>query len=196
MSKAALDYLTRSLAGELAPAGVRVNGLALGPVDTPIHETWASDLDKAYEWLAGQVPLGPHRQGGGGGALDRDPDLARRGLGHRHGHARSTAARRWTSHDRARCTPRRAFRCPWQARHLAQSSGGGRHADPGARGAAADDARAASTLTIESQRGDELTTNSAAFDAFLAGMGKTRADFVLASAYARAAFRPRSAPGA
>ena len=58
MSKAALDYLTRSLAGELAPSRVRVNGLALGPVDTPIHETWASDLAKAYEWLAAQVPLG------------------------------------------------------------------------------------------------------------------------------------------
>lgn len=58
MTKAALDYLTRSLAGELAPARVRVNGLALGPVDTPIHQTWASDLKAAYEWLATQVPLG------------------------------------------------------------------------------------------------------------------------------------------
>jgi NAD(P)-dependent dehydrogenase (short-subunit alcohol dehydrogenase family) len=32
--------------------------LALGPVDTPIHETWATNLAEAYEWLAGQVPLG------------------------------------------------------------------------------------------------------------------------------------------
>jgi NAD(P)-dependent dehydrogenase (short-subunit alcohol dehydrogenase family) len=57
MSKAALEYLTRSLAGELAPHKVRVNALALGPVDTPIHETWATDLDAAYKWLASQVPL-------------------------------------------------------------------------------------------------------------------------------------------
>jgi len=58
MTKAALEYLTRSLAGELAASRVRVNALALGPVDTPIHETWATNLAEAYEWLAGQVPLG------------------------------------------------------------------------------------------------------------------------------------------
>ena len=40
-------------------------------------------------------------------------------------------------------------------------------------------------LTVESQAGTDLTTSSAAFDAFLAGLGKTRADFSLASAYAR-----------
>jgi meso-butanediol dehydrogenase/(S,S)-butanediol dehydrogenase/diacetyl reductase len=56
--KSALDYLTKTLAGELAPLGVRVNGIAPGPIDTPIHATWADDLDEAYRWLAGQVPLG------------------------------------------------------------------------------------------------------------------------------------------
>jgi NAD(P)-dependent dehydrogenase (short-subunit alcohol dehydrogenase family) len=35
-----------------------VNSIAPGPVDTPIHETWADDLDEAYRWLADQVPLG------------------------------------------------------------------------------------------------------------------------------------------
>jgi hypothetical protein len=42
-----------------------------------------------------------------------------------------------------------------------------------------------SVLTIESQAGPELATRSAAFDSFLAELGRTRADFTLASAYAR-----------
>ncbi len=58
MTKSALDYLTQTLAGELAPLGVRVNGISPGPIDTPIHTTWADDLDEAYRWLSGQVPLG------------------------------------------------------------------------------------------------------------------------------------------
>lgn len=58
LTKAALDYLTGSLAGELAPQRIRVNSIAPGPVDTPIHQTWADDLDAAYAWLAEQVPLG------------------------------------------------------------------------------------------------------------------------------------------
>ena len=57
MTKAALNYLTQSLAGELAGSGVRVNVIAPGPIDTPIHETWADDLEEAYRWLATQVPL-------------------------------------------------------------------------------------------------------------------------------------------
>jgi NAD(P)-dependent dehydrogenase (short-subunit alcohol dehydrogenase family) len=58
MTKAALNYLTISLAGELAPAGIRVNCIGPGPIDTPIHQTWADDLEAAYRWLAEQVPLG------------------------------------------------------------------------------------------------------------------------------------------
>jgi NAD(P)-dependent dehydrogenase (short-subunit alcohol dehydrogenase family) len=58
MTKAALDYLTSSLAGELAGDRIRVNGIAPGPVDTPIHETWADDLEAAHAWLRQQVPLG------------------------------------------------------------------------------------------------------------------------------------------
>ena len=58
MTKSALDYLTKTLAGELAPLGIRINGIAPGPIDTPIHATWADDLDEAYRWLGSQVPLG------------------------------------------------------------------------------------------------------------------------------------------
>lgn len=36
----------------------RVSAIAPGPVDTPIHATWADDLDQAYRWLESQVPLG------------------------------------------------------------------------------------------------------------------------------------------
>ncbi len=58
MTKLALDYLTQTLAGELAPLGVRVNAISPGPIDTPIHATWADDLAEAYRWLGSQVPLG------------------------------------------------------------------------------------------------------------------------------------------
>jgi len=40
------------------------------------------------------------------------------------------------------------------------------------------------SLTVQSQSGTELSTSSAPFDAFLKSLGRTRADFTLASAYA------------
>jgi NAD(P)-dependent dehydrogenase (short-subunit alcohol dehydrogenase family) len=58
MTKSALEYLTRSFAGEFARQNVRFNAIAYGPVDTPIHQTWATDLEAAYKWLNSQVPLG------------------------------------------------------------------------------------------------------------------------------------------
>ena len=57
-----------------------------------------------------------------------------------------------------------------------------RHADP-ALEALLPTTLGGMSLVVESQDGKDLMTNSATFDAFLAGMGRTRADFSLASAY-------------
>lgn len=59
-----------------------------------------------------------------------------------------------------------------------------RHADP-ALEAVLPTTLGGVPLTVESQLGSDLATRSAAFDSFLASLGKTRADFSLASAYSR-----------
>jgi NAD(P)-dependent dehydrogenase (short-subunit alcohol dehydrogenase family) len=56
-TKAALEYLTRAWAYELAEDGIRVNCIAPGPVDTPIHATYSTDLAATYADLARRVPL-------------------------------------------------------------------------------------------------------------------------------------------
>lgn len=63
------------------------------------------------------------------------------------------------------------------------ASAQGRHADPELE-ALLPKTLGGVTLTVESQAGTELSTNSSAFDAFLKSLDKTRADFTLASAYA------------
>ncbi len=57
-TKAALEYLTRAWAYELAADGIRVNCIAPGPVDTPIHATYSVDLAATYADLARRIPLG------------------------------------------------------------------------------------------------------------------------------------------
>lgn len=57
-TKAALEYLTRAWAYELALDRIRVNCIAPGPVDTPIHATYSDDLEATYADLARRIPLG------------------------------------------------------------------------------------------------------------------------------------------
>jgi NAD(P)-dependent dehydrogenase (short-subunit alcohol dehydrogenase family) len=57
-TKAALEYMTRAWAYELAADHIRVNCIAPGPVDTPIHATYSDDLDTTYADLARRIPLG------------------------------------------------------------------------------------------------------------------------------------------
>ena len=55
-AKAGVDALTHGLAQEVAPRGIRVNGVAPGLVRTGIH-AGAGDPDR-LERVAAQVPLG------------------------------------------------------------------------------------------------------------------------------------------
>ncbi|HLI13033.1 MAG TPA: SDR family oxidoreductase [Alphaproteobacteria bacterium] len=57
-TKAALEYLTRAWAYELAADRIRVNCVAPGPIDTPIHATYTDDLEATYADLVRRIPLG------------------------------------------------------------------------------------------------------------------------------------------
>jgi len=77
---------------------------------------------------------------------------------------------------------------PWPAAPEKQSmteliANGLRHADPELE-ALLPTTLGGVALTVESQTGTELTTQSGPFDSFLTSLGKTRDDFSLASAYA------------
>jgi 3-oxoacyl-[acyl-carrier protein] reductase len=55
-AKAAVMTYTKSMARELAPLGIRVNGVAPGVIDTPFHETFSTpEMLKAF---VSTIPLG------------------------------------------------------------------------------------------------------------------------------------------
>lgn len=58
MTKAAVEYLSRSLAFELAVDRIRVNCIASGSVKTPIHVFWAGSIENAERDLVPRIPLG------------------------------------------------------------------------------------------------------------------------------------------
>jgi 3-oxoacyl-[acyl-carrier protein] reductase len=55
-AKAAVMAYTKSLARELAPYGIRVNGVAPGVIDTPFHEVFSTP--EALENFRSMIPLG------------------------------------------------------------------------------------------------------------------------------------------
>ena len=59
-AKAALLYLTRVLALECAPRGIRVNSVTPGSIDTPLHETFLTkeEIARLPESVASWTPLG------------------------------------------------------------------------------------------------------------------------------------------
>ena len=57
MTKAAMMNFTKSLGKQLAPKGIRVNGVAPGPIWTPLQVAGGATMEK-LEQFGGQTPLG------------------------------------------------------------------------------------------------------------------------------------------
>jgi C-7 ketoreductase len=58
MTKAAVEYLTKALAHELAADRIRVSCIASGSVKTPIHLLWAGSIENAERDLIPRIPIG------------------------------------------------------------------------------------------------------------------------------------------
>jgi NAD(P)-dependent dehydrogenase (short-subunit alcohol dehydrogenase family) len=57
MTKAAVEYLSKALAHELAADRIRVSCIASGSVKTPIHLLWAGSIENAERDLKPRIPL-------------------------------------------------------------------------------------------------------------------------------------------
>ncbi|MBH11279.1 MAG: hypothetical protein CMG74_13185 [Candidatus Marinimicrobia bacterium] len=60
-TKATLNHLTKGLAVELGPYGIRINALAPGPINSPLWEKMYPDeidRNKIFNMLKGKIPLG------------------------------------------------------------------------------------------------------------------------------------------
>ncbi len=58
LTKSALEHMTKNLAAELAPQGIRVNCVRPGPVPTPFHTQAVADPEARLAELSRLVPLG------------------------------------------------------------------------------------------------------------------------------------------